>query len=129
LTERQRTAGSEPAGSGTSESQLVRYFGGKAGLLDAIFDEAAFDRDDELATLFLFEGRRIRGESKVRLSAGFVEFHDVAQRLIRRGQKDGSFSSNFDATALSAALMGAVGSNGPRAPAREARRQHASLLG
>ena len=125
--------------AGTSESQLVRYFGSKAGLLDAIFEEAwkpmnakvhdmladagsgriavngiliavlaAFDRDDDLATLFLFEGRRIRGESGVRLSAGFVEFNDVVQRLIRRGQKDGSFSSSFDAIALSAALMGAV---------------------
>jgi len=125
--------------AGTSESQLVRYFGSKAGLLDAIFDEAwkpmnarvhdmladassgriavngvlaavlaALDEDDELATLFLFEGRRIRGESAVRLSAGFVEFNDVVQRLIRRGQKDRSFSSAFDATALSAALMGAA---------------------
>lgn len=125
--------------AGTSESQLVRYFGGKVGLLDSIFEEAwkpmnatihdmladassgriavngvlsavlaAFDRDDELATLFLFEGRRIRGESEVRLSAGFVAFNDVVQRLIRRGQKDGSFSSSFDAIALSAALMGAV---------------------
>ena len=125
--------------AGTSESQLVRYFGSKAGLLDAIFDAAwtpmnarvhdmladassgrlavsgvltavltTLDKDDELATLFLFEGRRIRGESEVRLSAGFVEFSDVVQRLIRRGQKDGSFSSAFDATALAAALMGAA---------------------
>jgi len=123
----------------TSESQLVRYFGGKAGLLDSIFEEAwkpmnarihdmladassgriavngvltavlaAFDRDDDLATLFLFEGRRIRGESEVRLSAGFVEFYDVVQRLIRRGQKDGSFNPAFDPTALTAALIGAV---------------------
>jgi AcrR family transcriptional regulator len=125
--------------AGTSESQLVRYFGSKAGLLDAIFEEAwkpmnarihdmladagsgrvavngvltsvlgAFDKDDQLATLFLFEGRRIRGESEVRLSAGFVEFNDVVQRLIRRGQKDGSFSASFEPTALAAALIGAV---------------------
>ncbi|HXG54863.1 MAG TPA: TetR/AcrR family transcriptional regulator [Vicinamibacterales bacterium] len=125
--------------AGTSESQLVRYFTGKAGLLDAIFEEAwkpmnarihdmladassgriavsgvlttvlgAFDHDDQLATLFLFEGRRIRGDSEVRLSAGFVEFNDVVQRLVRRGQKDGSFDSSFDATALAAALIGSV---------------------
>ncbi len=125
--------------AGTSESQLVRYFGGKAGLLDAIFEEAwkpmnarihdmltdassgriaargvliavlaAFDRDDQLATLFLFEGRRIRGDSEVRLSAGFVEFNDVVQRLVRRGQIDASFDAAFDATALSAALIGSV---------------------
>jgi AcrR family transcriptional regulator len=125
--------------AGTSESQLVRYFSTKAGLLEAIFDEAwkpmnarihdmladagsgrvavmgvlsavlsAFDRDDQLATIFLFEGRRIRGGSEVRLSSGFVEFSDVVLRLIRRGQKDGSFSPAFDATAMSAALIGAV---------------------
>jgi len=124
--------------AGTSESQLVRYFTGKAGLLEAIFEDAwkpmnahihdmladagsgraavrgvltavlsALDRDDDLATLFLFEARRIRG-SEVRLSAGFVAFNDVAVRLIRRGQKDGSFASTFDATALAAALIGAV---------------------
>lgn len=124
--------------AGTSESQLVRYFTGKAGLLEAIFEDAwtpmnahihdmladagsgraavggvlttvlaAFDRDDDLATLFLFEGRRIRG-SEVRLSSGFVAFNDVVIRLIKRGQKDGSFAPTFDATALAAALIGAV---------------------
>ena len=124
----------------TSESQLVRYFGGKAGLLDAIFEESwaplnarvhdlladavdarhavgailtavltAFERDEELAIIFLFEGRRIRaGTNQVRLSAGFEEFNSVVQRLIRRGQKDGSFSEEFDADAMSAALMGAA---------------------
>jgi AcrR family transcriptional regulator len=124
----------------TSESQLVRYFGGKAGLLDAIFDESwaplnarvhdlladavdarhavgailtavlsAFERDEELAIIFLFEGRRIHaGTNQVRLSAGFEEFNGVIQRLIRRGQKDGSFSQEFDADAMTAAFMGAV---------------------
>ena len=125
--------------AGTSESQLVRCFGTKAGVLDAIFEEAwtpmnakihdlladagsaraaiagvlsavlnSFDRDDQLATIFLFEGRRIRGDEGVRLSSGFKEFSDVTLRLIKRGQKDGSFSSGFDAAALSAALIGAV---------------------
>jgi AcrR family transcriptional regulator len=126
--------------AGTSESQLVRYFRTKAGLLEAIFEEAwrpmnarihdlltdagsgraavagvlasmlkALDRDDELATLFLFEARRIRGDqSQVRMSSGFLEFNDVVLRLVKRGQKDGTFSPEYDATALSAALMGAV---------------------
>ena len=124
----------------TSESQLVRYFGTKAGLLEAIFDEAwvplnarvhdlladagsgraavggvlgavlaAFERDDQLATIFLFEGRRIRGgESTVKLSSGFLEFTDVIHRLIKRGQKDGSFDPSYDPDALAAALMGAA---------------------
>lgn len=124
----------------TSESQLVRYFGGKAGLLEAIFDQAwlpmntrvhdlladatsgraavsavlstvlsTLQKDDDLAALLLFEGRRIRGgDSEVRLSAGFLEFTDVIVRLVKRGQRDGSFAAGFDATALSAALIGAA---------------------
>ena len=124
----------------TSESQLVRYFGGKAGLLEAIFDEAwgpmnarvhdlladattgraavaavlsavlaALDRDDDLAAVLLFEGRRIRGgDSEVRLSSGFLEFSDVVLRLVKRGQRDGSFAPGFDATALSATFIGAA---------------------
>jgi AcrR family transcriptional regulator len=126
--------------AGTSESQLVRYFGSKAGLLEAIFDAhwqplnrlvrdrltdardaraavvavlattlAALDRDEDLATIFLFEGRRIRGDSHtVRISAGYLEFSDVVTRLIRRGQKDGSFETTFDVAAMAAAVMGAV---------------------
>lgn len=126
--------------AGTSESQLVRYFGGKAGLLGAIFDTAwqeinarvhdlltdapdarhavlgifntmlaAFERDSELATLFLLEGRRIRaGSHEVRLSPGFMAFSDTVHRLIKRGQQDGSFAKGLDSTALATALMGAA---------------------
>ncbi len=78
--------------AGSSESQLIRYFGGKAGLLEAIFNDSwrilgegvqehlataahgrdailkllvmmiqAFSRDHDIAFLFLFEGRRMRG--------------------------------------------------------------------
>ena len=123
--------------AGTSESQLVRYFGSKAGLLETIFEEAwrplnsrvhdlladaprgrdavegvlsavlsAFEHDDELATIFLFEGRRIRSDAEVKVSAGYIEFQDIIHRLIKRGQKDGSFASTFDGAALAAALMG-----------------------
>src|SRR5207253_5531417 len=106
--------------AGTSESQLMRYFGGKAGLLDAIFNESwnaltesvgatvtdaphareailallglmltALTRDNELAVLFLFEGRRMRGAShEVALSKGFVHFWELICKLIERGQSD-----------------------------------------
>ena len=78
--------------AGTSESQLMRYFGGKVGLLEALFDDAwshlnarveralrvgdghreslleaiqtvvgVLARDPNLATLLMFEGRRLRG--------------------------------------------------------------------
>lgn len=126
--------------AGTSESQLVRSFGSKVGLLEAIFEEgwrglntrvrevvtdatsgrsavvriltsmlAALERDADLASVMLLEGRRIRGEShEVSISSGFLTFADVVQRLIRRGQKDGSFSGDYDPHALACALMGAV---------------------
>ena len=124
----------------TSESQLVRYFGGKSGLLEAIFNESwrpltediqrgiteaangkqaistilstlieSFGRDHELAFLFLFEGRRLRGGGQVvLLSQGFKHFYDLCRTLIRRGHEDGSFRRDFSEFALMSALMGAA---------------------
>jgi AcrR family transcriptional regulator len=126
--------------AGTSESQLVRYFEGKAGLLQTIFDESwqplneralaligaavnareailgvvsafvhAFAQDPELAFLFLFEGRRLRGTKPgVILSKGFLAFEELTRELIVRGQKDGSFSKGFSAAAIASAVRGAV---------------------
>lgn len=125
--------------AGTSESQLARYFGGKSGLLEAIFDESwkplnrlvlskvasapnareallavistmvnGFGNDPELALIFMFEGRRLRGsEHNVMLSKGFLEFNELFRRLVERGQKDGSFPPDFSAAALASSLMGA----------------------
>ncbi len=124
--------------AGSSESQLMRYFGGKAGLLDAIFNESwtrvisrfteeipasaaahdtilgmfritidAFGSDREMAVLFLFEGRRIRG-TEVLLSRGFLQFYQTLQSVIRRGQEDGSFRRDLDPVVLAAALLGAA---------------------
>ncbi len=122
--------------AGTSESQLMRYFGGKNGLLEAILNESwtglnqqisrivpeaahsrealsrvltlvleAFSRDHDLAFLFLFEGRRLRG-SDVILSKGFLLFHDLIQKLIAAGQLDGSFRSDVSSEVLGSALLG-----------------------
>ena len=124
--------------AGSSESQLMRYFGGKAGLLDAIFNESwtgvtarfveeipaaapahdtilgmfritidAFGSDQEMAVLFLFEGRRIRG-TEVLLSRGFLQFYQTLQSVIRRGQGEGSFRRDLDPVVLAAALLGAA---------------------
>jgi AcrR family transcriptional regulator len=124
--------------AGTSESQLVRYFGGKSGLLEAIFNEAwsglndeinrhvsesehgreaiirilglilaTFARDQDTAFLFLFEGRRVRGH-EVALSKGFLQFYDLIQKLIARGQKDGSFRGDMNVDVISAALLGSA---------------------
>lgn len=126
------------SGAGTSESQLVRYFGSKAGLLEAIFNEGwgrlnqnvgskvisastgreailvvlqtmseAFHRDRELAKIFLFEGRRIRGaEHEVFISEGFVRFHELLQKLILRGLADGSFKKKLPEAVVVSALIG-----------------------
>lgn len=126
--------------AGTSESQLVRYFSSKAGLLEAIFNQSwqmlneeitkvignagsgraailgvlatlieAFGRDQDLAVLFLLEGRRIRGTShEVLLSKGFIQFTTLLQQLIQRAQRDGSFRKNFSDAAIESAVIGAA---------------------
>jgi AcrR family transcriptional regulator len=126
--------------AGTSESQLVRYFGSKAGLLETIFDESwvplntriaplvaaaptvreamitilstmigALERDPNLAKLFLFEGRRVRGDSaEILLTQGFRDFATLLLRLIQRGQRDGSFSRTLKPQAMTSALLGAA---------------------
>ena len=117
---------------------MVRYFSGKSGLLDAIFNEAwralndvvtktiaesehgreailgvfslmieTFAQDPEVASLFMFEGRRVRG-NEVALSKGFQQFVDLVCRLIQRGQSDGSFRSDVNDIILASAMMGAA---------------------
>lgn len=84
--------------AGTSESQLMKHFGSKEGLLEAIFDTgwvgladalaslrhapspieklrtllettlAGFERDPELKKLMLLEGRRVRREGRMVLT-------------------------------------------------------------
>ena len=124
--------------AGTSESQLMRYFGGKAGLLEAVFNEswtaltesvgaaisdaphareailallrlmlAALTHDSEMAVLFFFEGRRMRGAShEVALSKGFVQFWELICKLIERGQSEGSFRGDVKAVVLASAMLG-----------------------
>lgn len=124
--------------AGSSESQLIRYFNGKAGLLEAIFNESwaamnemvaqqigaaqhgrdailrilglmiqAFSRDHDIAFLFLFEGRRMRGGThEVLLSKGFVKFMEVIDALLQRGRQDGSFRTDIDPKILSSAMLG-----------------------
>jgi AcrR family transcriptional regulator len=126
--------------AGTSESQLMRYFGGKAGLLEALFDDAwaelnarvaralrplqsnrecileaiqaivtALSRDPDLATLFMFEGRRVRGEEpRVRLSRGYLSFAENIRGLVRKAQAAGELGGGYDATAVTSAMLGAA---------------------
>ncbi|HEX9985444.1 MAG TPA: helix-turn-helix domain-containing protein [Thermoanaerobaculia bacterium] len=124
--------------AGSSESQLIRYFGGKAGLLEAVFNDGwtvladdvtqqiaesrhgrdailrilglmidNFSRDHDIAFLFLFEGRRMRGHEVV-LSKGYTTFMELVLSLIRKGQEDGSFRNDTAPALLAAAMLGAA---------------------
>ena len=126
--------------AGTSESQLMRYFGGKAGLLEALFEDAwehlnarvgkavaaksrrvdaliaaievvisGLGRDSDLATLFMFEGRRLRGEEpRVLLSRGARRFTETIRGLIKGAQSTHDLDPALDAGAMTAALLGAT---------------------
>lgn len=126
--------------AGTSESQLMRYFGGKVGLLEALFEEAwvvlnarvhraaqnantyrdavldaiqtvvnTLSRDQDLAVLFMFEGRRLRGdEPRIRLSRGFVAFSETMRGLVRQAQAAREISPQLDTTAVTSAVLGAA---------------------
>ena len=126
--------------AGSSESQLIRYFGGKAGLLEAIFNDSwtalnaviddsladtehgreailrllslmmqAFNRDHDIAFLFLFEGRRMRGGSpEVHLSKGFTQFMTVLDAQIERGREDGSFRKDIHPRVLCSSILGSA---------------------
>ena len=126
--------------AGTSESQLMRYFGGKVGLLEALFDNAwaqlntrvdravagaassrealldaiqaivaALARDADLTALFMFEGRRLRGdEPRVRLSRGFIAFAETIRGLVRKAQSTREIDPGLDAAAVTSAMLGAA---------------------
>jgi AcrR family transcriptional regulator len=126
--------------AGSSESQLIRYFGGKAGLLEAIFNDSwaglnqrvegalegaehgrdgiyrlltmmvrALGRDPDIAFLFLFEGRRMRGHSpEVVISKGFQEFMKAVNDQIERGRGDGSFRTDLEPHVICSAMFGAA---------------------
>jgi AcrR family transcriptional regulator len=126
--------------AGTSESQLMRYFGGKVGLLEALFEDAwthlnaraaraikhstghresvldavqaivvALARDSQLATLAMFEGRRMRGdEARVRVSRGYNAFAETIRGLIREAQAAREIDPSLDANAVTSATLGAM---------------------
>lgn len=143
--------------AGSSESQLIRYFGGKAGLLEAVFNESwgslasvvndalegaahgrealirvfslmieAFNRDHDVAFLFLFEGRRLRGNSpEVSLSKGFLQFLQAVDALIDRAQTDGSLRADIDRRVLCSGMLGcAEGMVRDRIMSERARESH-----
>jgi AcrR family transcriptional regulator len=124
----------------TSESQLLKHFGSKQGVLEAILQNAwsainpalrlatesvasvqgkfrilvemvltFLGRDEELRTLLLFEGRRIRnpGESVV-LVPGFLEFVSIVDDILGQLAEHGDLAPDVSPQALRSAIMGCI---------------------
>lgn len=126
--------------AGTSESQLIKHFGSKEGLLESIFDQGwkrmegglrealaregrpadrlyavtgllieAFERDPELRTLMLLEGRRIRRHGHmVILTRGFLRLVGVVDEMLRETQAAGQLRSDLPVEAVRSALIGSI---------------------
>lgn len=122
--------------AGTSESQLVRYFASKSGLLEAIFNEAWSALNEPIQTIvgsaeheraaiarilrlvieafgrdqelgFIFLFEGRRIRGhEVALSKGFLTFYEMIHQLIRKGQASGSFRRDISADVLASALLG-----------------------
>jgi AcrR family transcriptional regulator len=126
--------------AGTSQSQLIKHFTNKLGLLEAVFDNAwehinpaiqlaaeripsptdkfkilvdmmltFLERDRALRTLFLLEGRRIRGDGHlVVLTPGFLEFIKFLDSVLKEMATKGELSPSINIQALRSGLMGAI---------------------
>jgi AcrR family transcriptional regulator len=124
--------------AGTSQSQLVKHFVDKQGLLDAVFEHAweqinptlhlateaigepreklrvlteimfnVLLKDRELRTIFLLEGRRIRGDGHmVVLVPGYLEFVKVLDAILNELAERGDLLAGIRPAALRTGLMG-----------------------
>ena len=126
--------------AGTSQSQLIKHFNNKLGLLEAVFEFAweqinpairlaaeripsptdklkivvdmmltFLERDRALRTLFLLEGRRIRGDGHmVVLTPGFLEFIKFLDGILKEMSVKGEISPHINLQALRSGLMGTI---------------------
>ncbi len=126
--------------AGTSESQLIKHFTSKEGLLEAILEDAwrqvnpaialatesvssppeklriladmmlnFLAKDEQLSTLFLLEGRRIRaGGKRVMVVPGFREFVKTIDSILAGLAKQGKIKEDVKLQAIRSALIGAV---------------------
>ncbi|HKI02318.1 MAG TPA: TetR/AcrR family transcriptional regulator [Thermoanaerobaculia bacterium] len=125
--------------AGTSESQLIKHFGSKEGLLEAIYDHAwqrmaqglrhaqetpsspldklraltelmigALERDKEISTLMLLEGRRIRKHGhQVLLTRGFQQVLGVIDGVLLEMREQKLLRQDLHPEAVRSALIGA----------------------
>ncbi len=124
--------------AGTSESQLIKHFGSKEGLLAAIFEQgwtrirhglpdlgllpsaserlhkllesvlSGLDRDEDLKELMMLEGRRIRREGGVVLTSGYLELVKTVDAILAEMQRGGELKPDANIEAVRSALMGSV---------------------
>jgi AcrR family transcriptional regulator len=126
--------------AGTSQSQLIKHFNNKLGLLEAVFEFAweqinpairlaaermpsptdklkilvdmmltFLERDRALRTLFLLEGRRIRGDGHmVVLTPGFLEFIKFLDSILKEMGTRGELLPHIHIQALRSGFMGAI---------------------
>jgi AcrR family transcriptional regulator len=126
--------------AGTSQSQLIKHFTSKQGILEAIFEYAweqinpavrlatesvsspreklrilvemvlgYLEKDRQLRTLFLLEGRRIRGDGHmVVLVPGFLEFVKIMDGILKELAARGELQPNIHPQALRSALFGTL---------------------
>ncbi len=125
--------------AGTSQSQIIKHFTDKQGLLEAIFEYAweqinpairlatekissptqklktvidillsFLEKDPELRTIFLLEGRRLRGDGHiVVLVPGFLEFVKTVDGILKEMAAQGELSPQVHPQAIRSALIGA----------------------
>jgi TetR/AcrR family fatty acid metabolism transcriptional regulator len=123
-------------GAGTSESQLMKHYGSKQGLLVAIFDEGwtgmseriqmipsgspadrllsvleaitvELENDPELKILSALESHRVRKDSNVvLLSRGARQFRDILNRILEDMRNEGQIRSDVNLDAVRAAVVG-----------------------
>ncbi len=126
--------------AGTSQSQLIKHFTDKQGVLEAIFEYTweqlnpavrlaaeniaspreklrvlidmvlgFLEKDRAIRTLFLLEGRRIRGDGHmIVLVPGFIEFIKMLDGILKELAAQGELAPNIHPQAFRSALMGAI---------------------
>ena len=126
--------------AGTSQSQLIKHFTNKQGVLEAIFEHAweqinpavrlateniaspreklrvlidmvlgFLEKDRATRTLFLLEGRRMRGDGQlIVLIPGFMEFIKMLDGILKELAAQGELVPNIHPEAFRSALMGGI---------------------
>ena len=122
--------------AGTSESQLMKHYGSKQGLLIAIFDRGwvgmserirmiphgspadrllsvleaitlELENDPELKILSALEARRVRKDSNVvLLSRGARQFREILDRILEDMRNEGQIRLDVNLDAVRAAVVG-----------------------